>query len=292
LPATALGVVASLLLVVVARADAPCVLAGVGSFAVAGDGLDVVQTDRAELRIGDRLLQLNGRRLASCADLDTALQDAQRQRMLAVVALRRGETVQTVLLTLPEAAVAARPVATLPAAPPTPFAAATPTLPPLRSNPAALAPMVAALNAFADQIRLPLAGPQPYGRRFEELQATYRQQRARGEALAAVEPIMGYYETIAILLSYRERVTAERVTRDGARAPSELARVHMPASVVEYTTASEVGESLRRYPFLESSIERKPRWLGQAEYAGLWKPDEAIRLLVERARSETAALPQ
>jgi hypothetical protein len=293
LPAAALGVTVALVLAVAARADVPCALPGVGSFAVADDGLDVVHTDRADLRVGDRLLQLNGRRLTSCADLVTALQDAQRQGIMAVVALRRGEAVQTVLLTLPSAPVAAVPIATPPAvAASPPLAGATPTLPLLRSNPEALVPMLAALNAFADQIHLPLAGPQPYGRRFEELQALYRQQRARGEALAAVDPIMSYYEAVATMLNYRERVEAERVTRDGARAPGELARVHMPAAVVEYTTASEVGEWLRRYPFLEPSITRKPGWMGQAEYSGLWKPDEAIRLLVERARSETAALAQ
>jgi hypothetical protein len=66
----------------------------------------------------------------------------------------------------------------------------------------------------------------------------------------------------------------------------------MPAPVIEYTSASEVSEWLRRYPFLEPSIERKPSSLAFAERAGLWKPDEAIRLLVERARRETAALPQ
>lgn len=281
-------------------AEAPCVVGGLGSFAIADDGLDVVSAERSDLRPGDRLLQLNGRRLATCADLTVALDDAQRQSMLVVVALRRDNAVQTVLLTAPRetapvVAAASPPptaVAPPPAAPIAPVtkAAPAPTVRLLKENPAALAPMVKALRTFSDQIALPLT-PQPYGRRFETLQQTYRDLRANSEAIAAVDPIMQYYQAVATFVSYRERVAVDRVTRDGASAPSEVARVRMPATVVEYTTESDVGELLRRYAFLDASIERKPGWMGQAEYAGLWKPDEAIRLLVERAREDIDALP-
>lgn len=286
LPATALSIVTAVLLAVATQGEeVPCVLAGVGAFAIADGGLDLVTTERSDLRAGDRLLQLNGRRLTTCADLSTGLQDAQRQGMLVVVALQRGTKVETVLLALPRATVA------LPAATTPRSVAPEPTALPLRSNPAALVPMMAALHAFDEKIQLPL-GPQPYGQRFKELQKTYRDLRARDGAIAAVEPIMDYYEAVATLVNYRERVAVDRVTRDGASAPGEVARVRMPAPVVEYTTDSEVGEWLRRYPFLDAAIERTPGWMGQAEYAGLWKPDEAIRLLVERARRDTAALEQ
>lgn len=286
LSATALTFVMSFLLAggALGEEETPCILAGVGTFAIADGGLDVLTTERSDLHAGDRLVQLNGRRLASCTDLSTGLQDAQRQGMLAVVALQRGGTVQTVLLSLPRTIVA------VPAATTTPSVALTPTALPLRSNPAALVPMVAALRAFGDAIQLPLAGPQPYGHRFAALQKTYREMRARDGAIAAVEPIMGYYEAVATLVNYRERVAVDRVTRDGSSAPGELARIRMPATVVEYTTDSEVGEWLRRYPFLDASIERQPGWMGGVEYTGLWRPDEAIRLLVERARRETDAL--
>lgn len=259
-------------------------LPGIGSFAIADGGLDVVSAERSELRAGDHLVQLNGRRLATCADLSSALQDAQQQGMLAVVALRRGETVQTVLLSLPRATIAPAVATPVIAAP------LVPTRQLLKSNPAALVPMVAALRTFGDQIQLPLAGPQPYGARLDELRRTYRELRARDEAIAAADPIMGYYEAVATFLNHRDRVAAERVTRDGASAPGELARVRMPGTVLEYTTASDVGEWLSRYEFLAPSIQRRPGWMGQAEYTGLWKPDEAIRLLVERARRETDAL--
>jgi hypothetical protein len=177
LPAAALSIAVSLLLAVAARgADPACVLPGIGSFALADGGLDVLTAERSELRAGDHLVQLNRRRLATCADLSSALQDAQQQGMLAVLALRRGETVQTVLLTLPRATMApaaAPPVAVAPVVP-TPIVAVvlTPTRPLLRSNPAALIPMVAALRDFGDRTTLPLTGPGPYGTRLAELRKT------------------------------------------------------------------------------------------------------------------------
>lgn len=278
-------------------------LPGVGSFTVAEGGLDVVTAERSELRVGDRLVQLNGRRLSTCDDLGVALRDAKQQQVLAVLALQRDGTMQTVLLALPRPTLApsapASPVAVVPAPPvavpatvPTPIVAAplTPTRSMLRSNPAALVPMVAALRAFADEIRLPLAGPEPYVTRLAALRKTYREQRARDEAIAAVDPIMGYYEAVETFVNHRDRVASERVTRDGASAPGELARVRMPGQVLEYTTSSEVGVLLGRYSFLEAGIARRPRWMGQAEFAGLWKPDEVIRLLIERAQRDTDAV--
>lgn len=283
-------------------------LPGVGVFSVVDGGLDVVTAERSELRIGDRLVQLNGRRLSRCDDLGSALHDAQQQQMLAVVALQRGGAVQTVLLSLPRATVApapAPPVAAAPVPPvaapdtvPTPIVAAvlTPTRSLLRSNPAALAPMVAALREFGDQIKLPLPAPELYATRLGELRKTYRTLRARDEAIAAVDPIMSYYEAVGTFINNRDRVGYERVARDKVVAPGELARVRMPGKVLEYTTRSEVGQLLSRYDFLAPSIVRQPRtvkqvdFVGEVEWEGLWMPDEAIRLLVDRAQRDTAAL--
>jgi hypothetical protein len=284
-----LSVVAALLIAVTAaRADEPCVVADVGSFVIAEDGLDLLTTERRDLEKGDRLLQLNGRRLGSCADLSAALHDARRHGVLAVVALRRAGALQTVLLTLPVA------TAVPPGSTPTPSLVLAPTaLPlrsdPLRSDPAAVASMYAALQRFSDDIKLPLTAPEPYGRRLDQLRQTYHTLRARDGAVAAVEPIIGYYDAVAAILRYRQPAAAKRAAHQSASSPDELIRTGS-AAVVEYTTDGEVGEWLRRYPFLEKSIVGEATQVGPVEWAGWWKPDEAIRLLVEQARRETAAL--
>lgn len=253
----------------------PCVLTGVGRLAVVADGLRLVESEAPPLQSDDVLLQINDRRLRTCDDLVAALKAAEQRQLVPVVLLRRGDATRTEALSWPPAE---------------PVASATPHPTPLTVADAdSLADMAGELRAFGEQLSLPLLAPQPFTRRLGELRQTLLAHRDR-TAIGAVQPILGYYETVAEILDYKEKAAAEAPASQGDVAVG-AARTHRHAlGSFPYTSDGPVAKWVDRYPFLQSSVTQRTGSVGPFEQTGLWQPDEAIRLLVTRARTETAAL--
>ena len=259
--------------------SAPCHDAAIGALVPTGDGLQVVAPGVPELRADDVLLQLNGQVLRRCADLRRALAEVRRQQLAVLLLVRRNGAVD---------AVALQQVA------PAPFGAtaagagafATPTPTPTvfgASDVAPLRDMVDRLLDFGRRLRaaLPVLTAPPWARDVYELQQTYDARRLQLPALAAVEPILAYYLTVVDILAYKEK--AERAA--GYVRPR-------PDIPLDYSSDSAVGEWLRRYRFLQASVVRPPASLGGIERGGVWSPDHAVKLLVEQALADGAALEQ
>jgi hypothetical protein len=111
------------------------------------------------------------------------------------------------------------------------------------------------------------------------LRQAYEERQRHTPAVSAVEPILGYYETIAEILRYKEK--AERDV--GYLRPQ-------PNVAVEYNSGQPVGTWMRRYPFLRQSIVELPgRSIIGGESNGRWLPDNAVELLAERALAHPEA---
>lgn len=264
-----------------------CFLEGVGRLAPVEDGLRVVESGAAVLVVGDVLLQLNARRLRACSDLDATLQVAAREGLVPILALRRGESVHSVVLVIastPGAAAVKRAT--------TAASVATPTA--LRVGGAAagsLQQMVAALRRFDQETALPVVGSQAFARRLDLLRATYAALVSTAPGVEAVEPVLQYYDAAKQIVLYRDEVASRQADRqDPSR--SDLSRSRPPPGAsYEYSTGGPVSEWLERYPFLEGAVIRPPRrFVGPLEEAGHWQPDEAVRLLMEKARVATDAI--
>jgi hypothetical protein len=287
-----------------AAAD-PCADGRLGRIELTADGLRVAETTAQSLRPGDFLIQINGHRLWSCAHLADALNEAGRDDLATLLLIRRDGATEVALVTAPpgraavdtpvrvaaapaaasadpvEPATVARALST--ALPPSP----APTVPPLplsRADADAIRDFVAKLMAFGTEVQShqPLPKAQPWAQRVDRLRQDYNTERGRGVAVDVVEPVLGYYETIAQILLYKENATRER--RE-VRARSEV--------VLEYHTNSPVGAWFQRYPFLRTSVIHEPevlRFIAAGESNGQWLPDRAIALLVEYALSAGAVL--
>jgi hypothetical protein len=264
-----------------------CTVTSVGRLLPTEDGLRVLEAAAPALLADDLLLQLNAKRLRTCADLSATLQLADRDRLVPVLALRRGGTLHTVALVL-----VPTPVIQVVELRPTPALETTPT--PMQIAAGAVGPlqqMVATLRRFDEETALPLVGPQPFARRLDALRAAYAGLLSGAPAVSAVEPVLGYYDAVKQILVYREDAATRRADRQDS-AKSDLARARPePGAAYEYNTGGPVSEWLERYPFLQPAVVREPqRWMGQVEEAGRWQPDEAIRLLMAKARADTDAV--
>jgi hypothetical protein len=246
-------------------------------------GLQVVQPTMSPLQPGDVLLQLNGQRLQTCADLSAALGAARTNAVAPLFLIRRGPQTIAVVAEWPVPPPAATPpVAAATNRPPS----AVPTAPPARLSRAdadATRVLLADLVTLGDELQdhQPLPMAQPWAGRVERLRQEYDTQQARGVDVSVLNPILGLYEVVVEILRYKE--TATRARRD-IRARSEV--------VLEYDSGSAVSAWLRHYPFLQPSVIRapEPSRVLAFETNGLWAPDRAVALLIERARSEGAAL--
>jgi hypothetical protein len=247
------------------------------------------------LRAGDVLLQLNGHRLQTCADLGAALREALDNDVAPLFLIRRGA--QTVAVVAqwpaPQPAPAAVP-AIVPPATPTARASAVPTVAPSpvpttvptplsRADADAARVLLAQLVALGHELqdRQPLPMAQPWAQQVDRLRHEYDTQRARGAHVGVLDPILGYYEAVVQILRYKE--VALRGRRN-IRARAEI--------VLEYHGGSEVSGWLRRYPFLQPSVieAAEPFVIPPFESNGLWAPDRAVALLLERAVSEGITL--
>lgn len=271
------GVLVALLIAATSPVSAApvCTLAGVGAFAVTADGLRVVESATPALQRDDVLLQLNDRRLRTCDDASAALNVAEQQGLVPVVLVRRGDATRTATLPWPPT-------------PPEIPAPASLTAP----DPDSLAEMASVLQAFADQVNLPILSPQPFTGRLRELRQSVRAHRDDAAA-GAVEPILAYYDTVAEILAYKENATADAPAVGDTHVPMGGARVQRHAlAPFKYTSDGPPATWIARYPFLQSSVTQDIDTFGPFERTGSWQPDEAIRLLVARARADTAALAQ
>ena len=267
-----------------ARAHAlSCPDTGIGSVSASADGLVIEQSAVSSLRTGDILLQLNNRRLQSCADLVQAVSETRRNQLAALFLIRRGEKTDVVPLDLPVApapqVAAARP--TVVPLSPVPTTAPTPLT---RPNIDAARALLAELGDLGRDLQAhqPLPMPQPWAQRIDQLRQAYQRQQASGAGVGVVEPILGYYETVGEILVYKE---AETRGRREIRARAEV--------VLEYHSSSPVGGWLSRYPFLRASVVQEPEithFITESESNGQWLPDQAVALLVARALSEGTAL--
>lgn len=132
------------------------------------------------------------------------------------------------------------------------------------------------------QDALPLLSPHPWVDRIDSLVDAHTETRTRVPATKVLDPILGYYTTVAEILTYKQ---AETESFGPARYRSDL--------VLEYGNDSRVGAWLQRYDFLSPSVVRPPvevRVLATGEDMGRWSPNEAIRLLVGQALADGAAL--
>jgi hypothetical protein len=257
------------------------------------DGLKVEESAVPVLRSGDILIQLNSHRLHSCTNLTDGLSEAQRNQLVPLFLIRRDNGMQVVLVepahvpagpAAPQSQPAAEVAIVLPTAIPP---SAVPTTHPTPLTPAdadAARQLLDQLVAFGRdlQARQPLPMSQPWVQRVDGLRQQYKAEQARNSSVTVVEPILTYYEAVADILKYKETATRER---RNVRARAEV--------VLEYQTNSAVGEWLHRYPFLRASVIKEPEtihFIMEGEVSGLWAPDRAVALLLDRAVSEGSAL--
>jgi hypothetical protein len=256
-----------------------CADTSIGRVVPSADGLRVEQTSVPALHAGDILVQLNSHRLQTCADLAEGLSEARRNKLGTLFLIRRDGEVEMALVPAPVAQAApAEPTAIPP--PPVPTSPPTPLS---RADADAARQLLAEFVAFGRdlQARQPLPMAQPWAQRVEQLRQRYNSQQARGAAVGLIEPILGYYETVAQVLLYKETVTRER--RD-IRARGDV--------VLEYHSNSPVPAWVQRYPFLRPSVLQEPDIgvLRVGESNGQWLPDRAVALLLDRAITEGTAL--
>ena len=106
--------------------------------------------------------------------------------------------------------------------------------------------------------------------------------------MAAAEPVLGYYETVGAILAYKdEHANDEGAGDTGQRVEG---RRHQTDVAFSYGTDGPVPGWITRYGFLVPAIVRAPISNGSWEIEGRWLPDEAVRILLERANKETDAL--
>jgi len=282
-----------------ATADGTCPHSPVGDVAVANDELIVVRAATAALQSGDILVQLNSYSLHQCEDLARALQEAGDRHLIPVLIVRRNGALVTATL---QESVAVGPEPILPAgttgfAGPTPtFARAALAASPLPSPTAVAAPppgssrsfdaLVSALQAFSQQP--PLLTSRPYLDRLAALRGTYETLRAQDPRVAAAEPIMDYYATVAAILAYKdEHVKDEGGGDTGQRVEGRRRQTDVAFS---YLSDGPVPGWIQHYAFLAPAVVREPITRGDWELTGRWVPDEAVRLLLERAKMATEAL--
>lgn len=279
-----------------AQADpAVCAAPGVGRMVVLDGGLAVVRSETSSLEVGDVVMQLNGRRLASCDDLKRGIEEALRRGLVLLFAVRRDAALVAALVELDsdvtlaaapaDASPGARGEATLDAtatpftATPTPFAS-----PASDAELAAVREALADVVAFGRRLReaLPLLAPQPWSGEIERLSEEHERRRAATPATRVVDPIVAYYETIrAVLLFEDEETRGWGPRRHGADL------------VLEYSSDSPVAGWLKRYPWLNEAVLAPPEpivLIAPGESPGRWVPDRAIRLLAERALAEARSL--
>jgi hypothetical protein len=247
----------------------------------AADGIRIVESAVEPLHAGDIALQLNGKVLRSCEDLTVTLDQARSEGLKALFLVRRGDETMPVVVRLEDLRVASTPP-TQAAPPPT---VASPPLAEIDSTSASeVRQALDELTSFGRRFETwsPATVSRSLARQIEELTGKYHRRIEQVPALAVIRPILGYYDTVGEILVYTEQ---QRV--------KEGKSVHRLGPGLEYQSNSIVTEWLRRYPFLEESVDDRPEkvtFLTSAEIAGHWSPDEAIRLLVKRAVADAEAL--
>ncbi|HUI27764.1 MAG TPA: hypothetical protein VL403_16900, partial [Candidatus Kryptonia bacterium] len=253
----------------------------IGRIVVTAEGLQVDETFAQGLRPDDTLLQLNSHLLRSCADLTRAVAEAHERQLELLLLVRREHELRAVMLQAPVTA-AAKPLAAAAAvAPPNPTPTAVAIAPtdvdPVRE-------MLAQLRDFGGSLQasLPVLTSQPWARQVHELRSAYERRQQVTPAVQALAPILDDYQTVAEILVYKE----DAVRALGNSRPR-------PNMTLRYNTGSQVTGWLRRHPFLQASVVEPPEqttFAGWAEGNGLWSPDRAVALLVERALSDGDAL--
>jgi hypothetical protein len=272
-----------------APAESACDVSVLGTVAVEQDGLEVVETKLANLQRNDVVLQLNSHRLRRCEDLQRALDEAQRNGLELIVLVRRGDARRTEWIRDWREVAKIAPVGLAPSLTPAPRTTApapTPAAPVLAPADATAARVdLSRRLAFARELRgsLPVTSAGRWVREIDELLVA----RSTPATLDGLNRIDSYYATIAEVLTYREKAT-RNLGAGRNRAGLTL----------EYDNRSPVNGWLDRYPFLSGSVSRPfdpSRSFMSGQRMGLWSPDEAVRLLVERAVSDgeqlEAALP-
>jgi hypothetical protein len=272
---------------------------------------------RAGLQAGDVIRQANGRRTATCRDLETTAAEALAKGLVLLMAAERdGRLIAAALAPTGAAVVTAteappprraeppgtavkeveRTVPMPPPAPAAPTAVPTPivireaTLPPRADTAPDLAAKAVAAAAVlgtvdeAARFAVPLA---VYERRLEDAKNAIVALRIEGEGSAAVRDVIaeavGYHETARDIRRYKAaELIHARVDQRGTGAQS-----------LPYFSDSEVPRWVERYPFLSESLQQAPRtthMLLPGEMAGRWNPDQGVELLWERAAKAAARL--
>ncbi len=253
----------------------PCARMEIGSVIVAENGLRVIEPAVRGLAAGDVLEQLNSHELHTCADLAAALREARERGLALLFLVVRDQQRIAVFALWPRAAAVA--------APATPAVESTPT--PVAVSPRdseVVGDMLSRLVAFGQtlQASLPVLTTQPWASRIGDLQQACAEGQAHTPAVGVLAPILAYYRTVAEILRYKEKAEREA----GYTRPQ-------PNVVLDYHSGPPVGTWMHRYPFLRESIVEHPGpSLIGGESNGRWSPDQAVRLLVERALADAAAL--
>ena len=290
----AVGAAAPLLIAALAAGAAavPCAPTGLARVAVEAAGLQVVEPHVADLQAGDVLVQLNGRPIRTCAELERALEEARDGGLAILLLVRRGETTRAVAVERWEDEPApASPTST--AVVPTPMpTVAPPPAPPPAAPPRASARVEsdAARQSAADALRfghklraaLPLGGSKPWTSELESILRAHERRRATDAKAAAVDPSVSYYSAALESAAYKRAEMRE--------AHSAVGRA---GAILEYSSSSPVAAWLERFPFVGEAVVETPKkltFIAKGERPGSWMPDRAVELLVERAIAESEAL--
>lgn len=295
-----------------AAAAIPCAPTGLARVAVEAAGLQVVEPRVADLQAGDVLVQLNGRPIRTCAELERALEEAREGGLAILLLVRRGETTRAVAVERWEdepppasptsTAAAPTPMPTVapppppPAAPPIqaphapaePPTSAPPALPTLRPTPARAESDAARQSAdalrFGQKLRaaLPLGGSRPWTGELEKILRAHELRRATDPKAVSVDPIFSYYSAALEIAAYKQEEMRD--------AHSTVGRA---GAILEYSSGSPVSAWLERFPFLGEAVVEAPKkltFIAKGERPGRWMPDRAVQLLVERAIAECEAI--
>jgi hypothetical protein len=278
--------------------------------------------DDDSIAIGDVVRQVNGTRIETCADLESAVQQATESGLVILVAVDRGGRLLALAASTeaerraPASAIAVAPPAIAVAPAGNAAAAARPETSAAASAPAAVeAPPASPIVARPDPVAaLPASASAPTAVRD-----------AGGEAarlLASLESVARVGVPLPIYDSRVRAVESElaraidgagdgsgglRAAVDGIleyyRLAGDIRRVKQEwvedkgsesavrAVNIPYLSTSRVPRWLAEYPFLRESVAAEPgATIFAGERSGSWNPDLAAEMVWERAREDTANL--
>jgi hypothetical protein len=240
------------------------------------------------VRVGDRVLQVNGVVPRGCADYARAVRDAEHERkaLLLLVGRRDGEVPLALAGRTWD-----RPVAAVPPPPARepPSVQAVIAKPPPETLPTEVQVTLDGVLQRLEDLAPPEKPPARLSAYQHEVLRLHREIETLAARKAVPAPVADGLRTV---LRYHDAAevawTAEETQREDERRPR-----HLPipeAASAPFFADSEAASTIEEFPFLREAVSRDPKPSFGGESSGQWRPTQARTLLWNRARAELAKL--